>query len=712
MIRIVFALIVLHMYSVLLSQEATQEISQLENLLKQGMQARRDSEIEKARGLYDKAIKLSISQEDAEGLSDAVIAKANLFLFLKQTDSLIAIFDFGAKEEQQWGNKQLEVELLMFKAQSLKLMGQRDIAFEELQRLIPYSKSVPRQQSIALQEYSALQYQIYGNVDSAKYYIEKALRISREINDSLRLSSVLEARGNLQSRLGEYYSAIASYIEAINYVLQKNIYKKYLLLKGVGLIFKEIGQLAKAEDYTNQALSLAIEKKYSRATAVTQNQLGTIEQESGNIEKALEYYRIAEAYFLSKNNYNDILDVTCNMASLELQNNKFELAENYLTTVESNIDLADQTLQCTFWRLKGQVYLDQNKPYTALEHLQHTLRIASAIENIPEEIQILDLLKKAYAMTGNYKMAFEAGEEHLHLQDSVVQLRQSQLLFDTEARYQKAEQDKAISALNAENEIKDLRILQSDRQRLVLIAGLLSLGVISILIYRTARIKASNNAILKEKNAAIAKALTEKETLLKEIHHRVKNNLQVVSSLLTLQSHHLEDESVKQAIQEGQNRVASMGLIHQNLYQEDNLKGIDMQEYFKKLINNLFHSYNISPEKVILTSKVDRLNLDVDTVIPLALILNELITNALKYAFKERDQGHLNVELSQQGEQLHLLVQDDGIGFTEDIKPQERESFGYELIGMFAEKLEADIEILNGKGAGILLKISNYKMAE
>lgn len=217
--------------------------------------------------------------------------------------------------------------------------------------------------------------------------------------------------------------------------------------------------------------------------------------------------------------------------------------------------------------------------------------------------------------------------------------------------------------------------------------------------------------MLKGKNATIAKALVEKETLLKEIHHRVKNNLQVVSSLLTLQSHHMEDESVKEAIQEGRNRVASMGLIHQNLYQEDNLKGIDMQEYFKKLIDSLFHSYNISPENVRLTSEVDPLNLDVDTVIPLALILNELITNALKYAFIESKQGHLHVELRQQDAFLHLLVQDDGIGFPEDVKMQQSDSFGYELIGMFADKLEAEIEILNGKGAGILLKISNYKIA-
>ena len=175
--------------------------------------------------------------------------------------------------------------------------------------------------------------------------------------------------------------------------------------------------------------------------------------------------------------------------------------------------------------------------------------------------------------------------------------------------------------------------------------GLLALTLFGGVIFSFYRSKRKSEKELAQKNEIISEALAEKELLLKEIHHRVKNNLQVISSLLYLQSDYIKDEKALSAIQEGRNRVQSMAIIHQNLYQEDNLTGIQVKDYFEKLTQSLFNSYKVQADQIELQLDIEAINLDVDTVIPLGLVVNELITNSLKYAFPENQAGYLKIAL-------------------------------------------------------------------
>lgn len=150
---------------------------------------------------------------------------------------------------------------------------------------------------------------------------------------------------------------------------------------------------------------------------------------------------------------------------------------------------------------------------------------------------------------------------------------------------------------------------------------------------------------------------------MKEIHHRVKNNLQIISSLLDLQSLTIQDAQASEAVKESRNRVHSMALIHQNLYNEGNIKGIQIENYINHLAENLFQSYNIQPGKVKLKTDIEQIDLDVDTVIPIGLILNELLSNSLKYAFTNKEAGIILVKLKQLNGSLLLEVKDNGAGF-------------------------------------------------
>jgi two-component system, sensor histidine kinase PdtaS len=258
-------------------------------------------------------------------------------------------------------------------------------------------------------------------------------------------------------------------------------------------------------------------------------------------------------------------------------------------------------------------------------------------------------------------------------------------------------------SLNREYALQQTQLKNEQNLRLSLIIGLSSAILLGFLAYFQYRKQ-------KKKNAIIAKQAEDLETLMKEIHHRVKNNLQVISSLLDLQAITIKDEIASGAIKEGKNRVQSMALIHQNLYNEGSIKGIKMEDYIQNLAKSLFDSYNIKPEKIILKTDIDPLNLDVDTVIPIGLTLNELISNSLKYAFNEVNDGIITVSLKQQGSDLLLKVQDNGKGFKEGYDNQGT-SFGFKMIRAFAQKLKAKLEVFNDNGACVEMRITKYKMA-
>lgn len=213
------------------------------------------------------------------------------------------------------------------------------------------------------------------------------------------------------------------------------------------------------------------------------------------------------------------------------------------------------------------------------------------------------------------------------------------------------------------------------------------------------------------KNEQISKALGDKQFLLKEIHHRVKNNLQVISSLLSLQSRQLEDPKAREAIQSGRNRVKSMVLIHQKLYQDEDLVGVDVVEYIEKLTRSLVESYKIRDTEIKIYTEVDEIKLDVDTIIPIGLILNELISNALKYAFEEDKEGTINVSLKKKEHCITLKVSDDGQGLPETFSIENSKSLGYRLIRAFAEKLKATLTVEHPPaGTTVSMLIRNPKI--
>jgi two-component system, sensor histidine kinase PdtaS len=219
----------------------------------------------------------------------------------------------------------------------------------------------------------------------------------------------------------------------------------------------------------------------------------------------------------------------------------------------------------------------------------------------------------------------------------------------------------------------------------------------------------------KNAEAEIKRSLKEKETLLKEIHHRVKNNLTVISSLLNLQSRYIKDKDDLMMFKESQSRAKSMALIHQKLYATTDLKRIDFRDYISTLAHEMFNTYVSDSSKIKLDLNVDDVMLDIDTAIPLGLILNELLTNSLKYAFPASDVdsnnkiGHIRVGLVKNNNIYTLSVEDDGIGFPEDIDLENTNSLGLRLINTLTEQIKGKMYIKGGNGTSFKIEFKDKK---
>ena len=219
---------------------------------------------------------------------------------------------------------------------------------------------------------------------------------------------------------------------------------------------------------------------------------------------------------------------------------------------------------------------------------------------------------------------------------------------------------------------------------------------------------------LEEKNKTEKKlksSLKEKEVLLKEVHHRVKNNLQIMSSLLRLQSSNLKSDEIKNIFIESENRIKAMAIVHNKLYDSHSYDRIDFEEYLKTLTTNLFLSLGVRTSTITIQSKIREKHFNIDTAIPLGLIINELVSNALKYAFPHNKKGTISITLDKKEDSFILTVQDDGIGIQGQLDPSKKPTLGMTLVNLLSAQIDGKLEsdFSNGTTHKIYFKELKYK---
>lgn len=568
-----------------------------------------------------------------------------------------------------------------------------------------------------------------GNYRLAVNNFVEALQMARKLENKNYEAEALENLGLLYNSFQGFNEGTAYYIKALKIkeglsdqkgaariaqVLGETYYRKRLFDSALyfsGLArngAEKAGMLTEAYMADiNSAMSLIRLKKWDQAQAILQ-QLSTHIYNNQDENRRLRYEICWGNYYLSKGDSATATIYYYKAKKLAGENSFPEMyALIYRNIAESHYE-RNQIKEAYENYTKYNNYITQLYSGRNLANLGSLENIMNATTS-KDEARLLAMengLKKSQLESELLKrLSLERENE---LSDSLLakEMNLSEAL-QRENAFRKNELEKETilkAALARENKATVQQLEKEKLIKLGLIGGsllLLLAGAVILLQYRKQ----------KKKNSLIQKQSDDLQVLMKEIHHRVKNNLQVVSSLLDLQSHTITDTHASAAVKEGKNRVQSMALIHQNLYSEGNIKGIMVKDYIHNLVQSLCDSYNITSDKVKVNANIDDLNLDVDTMIPLGLVLNELVSNSFKYAFKENHPGVLNILLQEKDEKLHLKVSDNGAGFPADMDVKSTKSFGLKMIRAFAQKLKATLDIYNNEGAVVEMQISKFKAA-
>lgn len=308
-----------------------------------------------------------------------------------------------------------------------------------------------------------------------------------------------------------------------------------------------------------------------------------------------------------------------------------------------------------------------------------------------------------YKATGRNLEAVAMYEEYITAKDSLLSAEQDKNIADAIQKYETEKKDAQLKVLTLESEKAEQ---QKQLYLFLAFGGILIAGLIGFFLYKNSK----KNTLLAKQKKLLEATVDEKNVLLKETHHRVKNSFQIVSSLLYLQSENIEDKEAKLAMKVAQNRVRSMVLIHQKLYSKDQLVGINTKEYFTDLTHDIFESHQFEGNAIEYSLEVESLVLDIETITPLGLILNELITNVLKHAFKPvNEKSGMHIRLKKIGETLQLQVEDNGVGMPSEIKES---SFGLQLIKSLSKKLKATLSFQSTPSKGTLAILDMHRFNE
>ncbi|MDF2191863.1 sensor histidine kinase [Paraflavitalea sp. CAU 1676] len=392
------------------------------------------------------------------------------------------------------------------------------------------------------------------------------------------------------------------------------------------------------------------------------------------------------------------------LSTCYLNMNQLDSAEIHIQKLDSLETLAE-AVRGPFRRSAvnerfAELFFKRGQYRKAKEYLETYFKIPSYGHHaLMNKLNVYSLLIATDSALGDKEAVISHYKEYIKLLDSnfsVTKVRQAEEL---QVNYETQEKEGQIVVLN--QEAKQSRLIKN-----LTLAGIIAAIIIAGLLYRQTRLKQKSNRIITHKNEQLQNLVTDKEWLLKEIHHRVKNNLQIIMSLLDSQSRYIDNDAALTAINDSQRRVQAISLIHQKLYQSENTSSIDMPHYIDELVSYLQDSFDTGSRTVI-EQNIEPLKLDVAKAIPLGLIINEGIVNAIKYAFSGRQHGIVRIGLKDSdSDYLVLTISDNGIGLPADVNVSRRGSLGFSLMRGLTRQLDGTLTIESNKGLHISVRFS------
>ncbi len=550
-----------------------------------------------------------------------------------------------------------------------------------------------------------------SDADESLALANKGLGLARNIKFPAGQLECLEALSFSYAITSSFEKGFNTAYELIDLSRKYAPVREVFAINMMGLLYQKLGDDKESLKWAQKAYYHPLLKQSDNFTQWSAMFLLSQEHERlNNLDSsyhfATETLAFSKRYFPRQDGYPMLI-----LARINSKLGKYDEAVNYCKQILMASKGDEGFFENEVENELAQIYFNRHQSDSAQKYAGVTLEGATRFKNYLVIMNSSILLSQIFEKTDPVK-AYTFLKISTAAKDTVTNIEKTKQVKQLEIKEKQRVDDLHLADVYAKNRLRFNTA----------IALLVSALLISFILYRNNRSKQKANLALKDKNDKIEKTVaalnttqeslvarnTENEILLKEIHHRVKNNLEVVSSLLALQSNQIDDPNTKEAMLTSQNRVHSIGIVHQKLYQGKTPGAIEMKDYFINLSESILDSFD-AHKRVQVECAMSTLNVDIDTAVPLGLIVNELLTNTIKYAFPAGQSGKVQIKLEQAANgNLQMLVSDNGVGKSGAINGT---GFGGQLISLLTQQLGGTIKEDNNNGTHIFFEFKSPKAA-
>jgi two-component system, sensor histidine kinase PdtaS len=686
------------------------------NLLNQLANASFSDDKKKAFDYANEAVRLSDSIGNIKGKSTSLYILGNYYKVIGEFENAIENYQKSANIDKKSGNNKPLINTLKSLGFCYSMVGNTSEGIEVFKEGLQISEEGDNITEIA-EAFNNLGnvYQMTRDIDLAIDYYNKALVIWKEVGDKTKMANVYNNLGYLYMDQNQGYKALEAYFNALAiYKEMNNISRIAMVQNGLGAVYHGLHDVEKAREYFLQALKTNRELNNQKAIASCLCNLANIAKNESDFDNAIKYYNESYQIFSELGLKSEMADVLFN------KNITYKETGEYDRSIEMNEKALKIYLAINDEKGEGACYIGFAITYFEMGRYKDSeyyglkgLEIMNEYGQLDYQGSAHELLYEIYERNGDYSSSLLHHKQLMVINDSLFNEEKVRKISGLEHKY-KFEKEK--QTIEIEQQKKDALQAEEMRQqkfmRNAFIIGFLLVLCLAIVILRSYLQKQKANRKLVEKNNVILKQKKEKELLVKEIHHRVKNNLQIILGLFNLQMNNTENQETRSVLIDGLNRVKSVGLIHQLLYTSDEVINVELEDFVKKLLDHITSFATDKPTKQNI-SIPKGIRFDIDTTIPLGLIITELLTNAFKYAFNETETCVVTISLIKlDNDQYKLEVMDNGSGLPEKFNIGTSKSLGLRLVRNLSDQLSGQTLYEYDNGAKFTLTFTGIKRKE
>jgi len=535
------------------------------------------------------------------------------------------------------------------------------------------------------------------------YYSFKLLEYGTKINEP-------EKKAYAYLNISHSYTRSGNYSDALDYAVKSaKIYNDLQLIDHlastynlIGTIYLSIPNYKLSIEYLKKALIIHQKGNRIELMGDDMNNIGEAFRLQNEIDSARYYFQWAyENFNLYAQDKNRIAYTQCNLGLVYLLDGDLNKSDSILKLSFSYLkSVGDSYPECIAYYEKAKLQFKKGNYKASEKNALHAYKLALNNNYINEITKILQLLSNVSNKNSNLNNAYQYLSLYHQYQDTILSNKVVSQMSEMRAEFEISQNEKEL------NFLKNLSQLRA-KLLSVALAGLLAIATLSLFLLRVNKKRKEANYLLseyneelKQKNQIINQSLIEKEMLMKEIHHRVKNNLQIISSIINLQSMRIKNKDTLEIFSEMQRRIMAISSIHQKLYQGDSVSFINMKDYLEEIVESIHNAFNNNNLSISYEIAVQNVKLSIDVAVAIGLIVNELTTNAYKYAFASNNENLFIITLVKNIDKtIELTIQDSGPGIKKEIDFANTDSLGLRMVNLLTRQQKGNIVYKNENGS-------------